>query len=93
MNKILEIFGMIFTLLVIFTLEKEDKKKELMRTNEDNRKTLEVYCENINSIYYAWLKGTQEFIGQSESPRELAALLMTKYPTKTYNVIIEEKVA
>lgn len=92
MNKILEILGMIFAILAIFTLDKEDKKVKTSEQQSDTRRIIRIYCEKINNINYAWEQDTQKFIGQSDSARELAMMLMNKYPINTYNVIIEEKV-
>lgn len=91
MNKIIEILTMILTLLVMLSIDKEEKKSDVDQEG-DTRKTIRIYCEKINNIYYAWLKDTQNFIGQSESSDELANMLLRNYPTKTYNVIIEEKI-
>jgi len=95
MSKLLELFGIIFSLIVVFMLEKRDEEEKNTKTQlrEDARKTLLIYCERINNVYYAWIKDTYEFIGQSESPDELSSLLVTRYPSQNYNVIIEEKVA
>lgn len=90
MNFLLEIVGMIFVFILISLLKKD--VNELMSEQEQSvKKHIKIYCEKIDGIHYAWLMPKNEFIGQSPHPNELAKLLMQKFPSKDYNLIIEEK--
>lgn len=93
MNLILELIGTLLALAFLYIYRNNGKDKPRVEdSKEDLRPELRIYCERIHGVHYAWLKESKEFIGQSESPKELATMLLTRYPTKKYNVIIEEKV-
>lgn len=55
------------------------------------KKKVEIECEKINGIHYAWTKHDNQFIGQAVSVGDMAKILINKYPTSAYNLIVEEK--
>lgn len=90
MNIMLEILMLIFALIFHKKIH-ETMTENVESTDEAPRvqiPTVKIFTENINGIYYAWKNGV-EFIGQSESPRDLARLLITKYPNT--ELIINER--
>lgn len=70
-----------------------DEPKDESSSDEQKKSTVEIYCEIIDGVYYAWLKPDNEFIGQSETLNDFAIMLVAKYPKERYHMIIEEKVA
>lgn len=91
MNILLELLGMLFVFILI-SLLKRDENGLMAEQEQSVKKQIKIYCEKIDGIHYAWLMPNNEFIGQSPHPNEVAKLLMQKFPSKDYNLIIEEKV-
>lgn len=93
MNMILEILGTLIALAFLYLYRNNGKENLIEPTNEveDKRQTLKIYCERINGVHYAWFKESMEFIGQANTANDMAKTLMSKFPLKTYNLIIEEK--
>ena len=91
MGSIIEVILLIFAL--IFHKKIYDSMVEAQKQVDDEpttiqKQTVRIMTENINGVYYAWKNGV-EFIGQSESPRDLARTLVTKYPNT--ELIINER--
>lgn len=93
MNTILEILGTLIALAFLYLYRNNGKENPIQPPNvvEDKRPILKIYCEKINGVHYAWFKGSMEFIAQANTSNEMAKTLMSKFPLKTYNLIIEEK--
>lgn len=91
MGSIIEIILLVFALIFhkkIVDSMNEAQAIEEPHENTIQRQTVKIMTENINGVYYAWKNGV-EFIGQSESPRDLARILVTKYPDT--DLIINER--
>lgn len=91
MNAIIELIFLIIGFIFFFLVRKnvEEETNQILEKNIKNN--IKIYCEKIDDVHYAWLMPNNEFIGQSKHPNELAKLLMKKFPSKDYNLIIEEK--
>ena len=70
----MQLIANLLTLLIFFLFgdRKEEDAKELPMK--------EILIEKHNEGFYAWMKDTNAFVGQSETPEELFETIRNKFP-------------